>query len=286
MAALRQLLKPIVTPLVHPFRGSVTWACQRGILSAEARRFFPWGWVTEPFTIHGDGWSCRWFPTDFDTVGHRIFWSGFHQWEKETVPVILDHLRRSKCFMDIGANCGIYTVLGCTVNPQLKAVSIEPVPKISAALKNNIERNGFSPRVQVLNLAVGDCNGVVPFHEAEDATQGSLAEQGYAGQKGNLIQVRCTTLDALVEELKIEPDFLKIDVEGFEHAVVKGATGVLKRFRPRIVLEANPTDPADVVTEVLSAAGYNFYNITDRGPVQRPTVDPVHEFRNWLCIPA
>ncbi len=285
MSALRNALKTVATPLVHPLRGPVTWACQRGILPFETRRFFPWGWVTEPFTIHGEGWACRWFPTDFDHVGHVIFWSGLRQWEKETAPVILENLRSAHCFIDIGANTGIYTALGCSINPTLQAVAIEPVPKIYAALKNNIEQNGFASRVKVLNIAVGNRSGIVPFHEAEDPTQGSLAEGGYAGQKGKVIQVTCKTLDALVDELKIEPDFLKIDVEGFEHAVVEGATGVLKRFHPRIVLEANPTDPSEAMTEVLRACGYGFYNITDKGPAKRDAIVPVHEFRNWLCVP-
>jgi hypothetical protein len=82
--------------------------------------------VLEPFTIYVDDWTCQWFPTVFDTVGHRAFWSGLRDWEKETSPVILDGIRRSRCFIDVGANCGIDTVLGCTINPNVRALAIEP----------------------------------------------------------------------------------------------------------------------------------------------------------------
>src|SRR5437764_6931673 len=136
-----------VPALLHPFRGSITWACQRGLLSSRVRRFLPARWMHEPFTIHGTGWQCRWFPTEFDAVGHRLFWSGLREWERETSPVILENIRRSRCFIDIGANCGIYSVLGCTINPNVHAVAVEPVPKVYAALLHNVKENNLESRV-------------------------------------------------------------------------------------------------------------------------------------------
>src|SRR5580698_771785 len=74
--------------LLHPLRGPITWACQRGYLPSGVRRYLPWRWALEPFTVYGSGWQCRWFPTEFDSVGHRLFWSGLRKWEKETSPII------------------------------------------------------------------------------------------------------------------------------------------------------------------------------------------------------
>ena len=284
---MENALKAATIPLLHPLRGPVTWACQRGLLSAKAQRFFPWRWVLEPFTIYGAGWNCQWFPTEFDTVGHRIFWSGLRAWEKETSPVILENVRRSRCFIDIGANCGIYTVLACIINPNLRVVAVEPVPKICAALAHNVAKNNIRSKVTILNVALGGSNEMVPFHEAEyDPTQGSLAAEGYQGQIGKIIQVECRTLDSVVEELSVEPDFLKIDVEGFEDVVLRGASWVLGKFRPRIVLEANPGDPGHRITEILSKHGYQFHIITDSGPERRSEIIPVEAHRNWLCLPS
>ena len=84
-----------------------------------------------------------------------VFWSGFRRWEKETAPIILDNIRRSRCFMDVGANCGIYTVLGAVINPGLRVVAIEPVPKICTALTHNVAQNKLHPRVTILNVAAG-----------------------------------------------------------------------------------------------------------------------------------
>jgi len=280
------MLKSLGLPLLlHPFRGPITWACQRGIAPSGVQRYLPWRWVLEPFTIYGAGWKCRWFPSVFDAIGHRIFWSGLREWERETAPVVLENIRHSRCFIDVGANCGIYTVLGCTINPDVHVVAVEPVPKVCAALARNVAMNNLDSRVTILNVALSDADGTVPFHEAEDSTMGSLAVDGYHGQHGRLIHVKCRTLDSIVEELGIEPDFLKIDVEGFEHLVLAGGGRVLSKFRPRIVLEANPGDPGDAMTQVLSKYGYGFQNITDSGLECRSEIIPVEAYHNWLCVP-
>ena len=286
MKALRGISKAVGLPtLLHPLRGPVTWACQRGYLPPTVQAFLPWRWTLEPFTIYGDGWQCDWFPTEFDSVGHRLFWSGMREWERETSPVILDNIRRSRCFLDIGANCGIYTVLGCTVNSDVRVVAVEPVPRVFAALANNVSQNRLDSRVTVLNVALGNTEGVVPFHEAEDATMGSLAVDGYRGQKGNVIQVKCRKLDSIVEELNIQPDFIKMDVEGFEHLVLSGAGQTLGTFHPHIVLEANPGDPGEAMSEILATHGYEFHNITAQGLVKFPAIVPVEPYHNWLCVP-
>jgi hypothetical protein len=140
--------------------------------------------------------------------------------------------------------------------------------------------------VKVLNVALGDMNGTVSFHEAEDSTMGSLMTNGYKGQRGKVIQVKCRTLDSVVEELNIKPDFVKIDVEGFTHLVLNGASRVLREFRPRIVLEANLDDPSALITQVLSKHRYEIYHITMNGPEKRSEVSPVKDLSNWLCVPS
>lgn len=286
MSLIRQAGKSLAKPLLRPLRLPVTWAAQRGYLPPVLRTVMPWDWALEPFPLYGpDSVTCCWTPTEFDAIGQLIFWQGIRGWEKETAPVIFAELRKARTFLDIGANCGIYSVLGSLMNPSLRTVSFEPVPKIYAALINNIRVNGLSARVRALNLALGESSGQVPFHEAEDATMSSMTVEGYQAQHGRIISVECRTLDSVVDEHKLEPDFMKVDVEGFEYAVLGGAHQLLTRFRPRIVLEANPGDQVDRVSAILASHGYRFENLTDRGPLERPALVAVNEFRNWLCVP-
>jgi FkbM family methyltransferase len=197
----------------------------------------------------------------------------------------MENVRRSRCFIDVGANCGIYSVMASTVNPDIRVVAVEPVPKVYSALAQNVKMNNLDARVITLNIALGDADGTVPFHEAEDSTMGSLALEGRHNPKGTVIQVRCRTLDSVVEELGIEPDFMKIDVEGFEHLVLAGGSRVLGKHRPRIVLEANPGDRSDAVTQILLKYDYGFQHITDKGLESHSEIIPMTEYRNWLCVP-
>ena len=287
MAILRELAKsPGVIGLLHALRAPVTWACQRGLLPPSVRGAFPWRWVVEPFTVYGDGWSFRWYPTESDTVGMYVFWHGLRGWERETVPVMLENLSSARCFFDVGANSGIYSVMGCTVNPDLRVVSVEPVPRVYETLVNNVRQNRLDSRVTALNLALGDRSGSVPFFEAEDPQMGGLHIEGPPDQSGQWIEVDCRTLDSIVEERGLEPDFVKIDVEGFEHGVLRGASRLLSQTRPRIVLEANPGGPSEAVTEILTRYDYRFRLLTDDGPAPADAIVPHELFRNWLCLPA
>jgi FkbM family methyltransferase len=71
---------------------------------------------------------------------------------------MLENIRVSRCFIDVGANCGLCTILGCTVNPIVRVAAIEPVPKICAALERNAKGNNFESRVTILNVALGSSN--------------------------------------------------------------------------------------------------------------------------------
>jgi FkbM family methyltransferase len=286
MQSSENLGRGLFATVFRPARLPVTWAIQHGYVPSGVRYYLPWRWAIEPFPIYGpDSLTVRWTPIESDEVGKHLFWHGLRDWEQETVPVVVEELRRAELFLDIGANSGIYTVLGGLLNPRLRTVAFEPVQQTFAALRNNVRNNGLVSRVTALNLALGETLGEVPFHVAEDSTMSSMATEGYQGQRGQVISVECRTLDSVVDELGLKPDFMKIDVEGFEHAVLEGAHRTLQRFRPRIVLEANPGDDVERTWAILSEHGYRFENLTSQGPVVRPELAPVAEFRNWRCVP-
>jgi hypothetical protein len=86
-------------------------------------------------------------------------------------------------------------------------------------------------------------------------------------------------------ELNEEPDYIKIEVEGYSDAVLSGATRLLETVRPCIVLEANPGDPCPRITKILTRYRYAMHLITGKGPERHERIVPSTEDRNWLCLP-
>lgn len=269
--------------VMAPLRTPISWLGQHGMLPRGVRKFIPYRWATEPFTLYGDGWSCKYQSGPRDAIGHFLFLNGLQNWERETTPVFRDLLKTSRCFLDVGANFGVYTLVGCSINPNLQVIAIEPVPAISAALRENVRCNVFENRVTVMQAAASKEEGWLPFHESDEPTMGSLNVEGYQGHSGKLIQVRVVTLDSL----NIKPDLIKIDVEGFEDTVLEGAAELLSTCRPRIILEANPDGPYERVTQILRRHGYGFQHLTPAGPLAAEFIQPhvSEHFCNWLCLP-
>jgi len=146
---------------------------------------------------------------------------------------LLHFLRHDDLFVDIGANIGSYTILAAG-HVGASVVSVEPVPKTFEHLRNNISINQVANKVVAYNLALGNEKGQISFTSTLD-TMNHVA----TASESNTIQVPVDTLDAIMEKEK-EPVLLKIDVEGFETNVLKGASQTLSRKNLKaIIIELN-----------------------------------------------
>ena len=146
---------------------------------------------------------------------------------------LLHFLRRDDLFVDVGANIGSYTVLAAG-HVGASVISVEPVPKTFEHLRNNIAINQVANKVMVYNLALGNEKGQISFTSTLD-TMNHVA----TATETNTIEVPVDTLDAIMEKEK-EPALLKIDVEGFETNVLKGANQTLgKKHLKAIIIELN-----------------------------------------------
>lgn len=146
---------------------------------------------------------------------------------------LLHFLRRDDLFVDIGANIGSYTILAAG-HIGASVISVEPVPKTFQYLKNNIAINQIDNKVITHNLALGHEKGFTSFTSTLD-TMNHVA----TSSETNTIEVPIETLDAIMEREK-EPVLLKIDVEGFETNVLRGASQTLaKNNLKAIIIELN-----------------------------------------------
>ena len=152
---------------------------------------------------------------------------GLHDFSE--MSLVLHLLRPGDLFVDVGANLGSYTVLAAAV-AGAKVIAFEPQPTNFARLRENIEVNGIADRVEAMQFAVGAEPGQLRF--TGSGTTCHLVGPEEAAH--DAIDVPVMTLDAALAGR--EPTMIKIDVEGFESAVIAGAASTLRSQKLRVVI--------------------------------------------------
>jgi FkbM family methyltransferase len=151
---------------------------------------------------------------------------------------------------DIGAHVGIFSLAAAQrVGTKGKVFAVEPAPEAIKILKRHIHVNGWDERVEVIEAVMLDTVGEVPFYVHGVSMANSLArenadvlnpERERFDAPADVISVRCVTLDAFCEQRNVEPDVIKIDVEGAELAVLKGGRQTLTRGHAKVFCEIHP----------------------------------------------
>ncbi|WP_158925168.1 FkbM family methyltransferase [Acidisphaera sp. S103] len=149
--------------------------------------------------------------------------------------------------IDVGANIGNHAVFfGAVLDAPVHA--FEPHRPNHDLLEMNIAANGLEGRVIAACCAVGDTDGVGSLHPGPATNLGTTRVSFGAGET----PVR--TLDGLSIGGRI--GLLKVDVEGAEVAVLRGASALIRHWLPDIVVEAGTTQAFVAVAEVLLGFGY------------------------------
>lgn len=243
-------------------------------------------WVEREFDVTlPDGNTFSYSTSYGDVIGQALFWGQLKHWEPETIPVFSRLAANAHGVLDIGANTGVYSMIACAVNPASKVMAFEPVPHVRERLIENIRLNGWERQCEVRDEAVTDFVGhtklLVPFGLVP-----SFASLDTTGNSdGYVVDVPAITVDKACSEID-RIDLVKIDVEGFEHRVLGGMQHILRKWRPKIILEANPGGPIVEIQRILSPLGYKFYSIREEGlaPSGNITPDPTGICRNVLCV--
>lgn len=280
-ATFRALTQPLVNKtLVRPLRG-----IGAGRFHKVTR--LP---VVGTFTTTGfDGCSVRLQSGGRDSIASRLFWTGLEGFEPESLGPFYQLARNSQGVLDIGANTGIYALVGAAGNPGARVIAFEPVPEIFEYLSRNAELNGFA-KLQVERLALGDGDGEIEFYVPAAITlaTGGSAAAGFR-EAGQTLRVRCTTLDDYLHHHgDPQIDLVKMDTESTEPAVLDGATGTIARCRPAIVCEVLRGRTEAALQARLEPQHYLFLHMTDKGLVQRRSIrgDGTYEFKNFMFVPA
>lgn len=163
----------------------------------------------------------------------------------------LDALKPDEVLFDVGANVGVYTLYAARRGNRV--VALEPEWSNLHYLRDNVILNGLQRAVEVVGVALSDATDLTTLHlndtqpgaalHTESRTPRDMTANGTPVVFGEMVwSVR---LDDLCERLGVWPDAIKIDVDGTEPAVLRGAPRALARVRTILVERAGfETDPA------------------------------------------
>lgn len=216
-----------------------------------------------------------------------------HQYEPELADIFTQWIDQDRDVIDIGANIGFFTVLGAQlINADRVVLAIEPTSAAFNRLKRNIGLNQVGSKTILFKGAISAQNSTLKIKtisgQEEFSTAGVFDHPSIRGLSYEEESVQTRTLDDLIESYDVDPGFIKMDVEGFEYSVIRGAEKVLSRSRPVILSELN--DPlltqngasATKVLTTISEFEYVIFNASNGKPISN---NQTHGVAEILCVP-
>lgn len=178
--------------------------------------------------------------------------------EFEDMSFLLHLLREEDYFADIGANIGSYSILASSCC-RASTIAFEPIPETFETLKLNVKINNIEKEVETLNIGLGSKSDVLNFTLYKDATNHVVLNDN---DGHHTIKIEVNRLDDVITRC---PILIKLDVEGFESEVLKGAFNILSNPDLKaIVIELNGSgekfgfDDTDIVKS-LQDLGFKPY---------------------------
>lgn len=198
----------------------------------------------------------------------------------------LGRSRECRRFLDVGACHGLFALAFAQGRPETEAVAVDPSPLAWEVLEANVRKNPGA-RVTPVRAALGEAPGTLAMRYSWHHLE---ADPEAAGSPGT-VEVPLRTVDALCAELGFHPDVVKVDVEGYELAVLRGALRTLREDRPVLFLELHPQRlrelgrSAGEVAALLEDLGYRVFDL--RGaPVATARLAAASAVARFRCEPG
>jgi FkbM family methyltransferase len=183
-------------------------------------------------------------------------WTGTY--ENELAALVATATRRGEPALDIGGWRGFFG--GVMALAGASQVHIfEPMPANCAQIRRMIELNPGLP-IKLVEAAVSDAEGSLEFVLMPESSMGKLTTSSFQEdyQSGRKIQVRTVALDTWLDAGKMKPpSVVKIDVEGAELLVLRGALNLLTAHRPELFMEIHSPELARDCRVLLEQTGYD-----------------------------
>jgi len=176
------------------------------------------------------------------------------------------HVKAGDVVFDVGAHFGFFSYYAVQRGAK-KVYAFEPNPYVFEILKKNAEM--WSEKIKPYQLALSSKNGEVELFIPDDELSGvSTILQNRQNKYKKSVKVKTTTIDEFVRNNGIERvDFIKIDAEGAEREIIKGAKETIKKFKPRMAIAAYhlPDDKKVIPELILSIRDDYKYKLVNKG---------------------
>ncbi|MGB0562858.1 MAG: FkbM family methyltransferase [Spirulinaceae cyanobacterium] len=208
--------------------------------------------------------------TDLRIPYEREVWLQAEEWQDLCFLATL--LKPGDCFIDVGANIGLWTlVAAAAVQAQGRVYAFEPNPQTFGKLQNNLDRNGVTGWVQAFPQAIADQPQTLNFICESEHNLSRLAARD---EPGKTLAIAAVNLDHLYNQQPALPTVtgIKLDTEGSELAALQGAQQILAASAPWLIVEFNTTLlPSQTlanweVYQFLTAQGYHAFRYDQEHP--------------------
>lgn len=214
-------------------------------------------------TISTDGVSFTLSCTNWIT---HFRWYLFKIKDQEVRYFINKYVKEDDVFFDIGANVGVFSIYAAKKKPKAAVYSFEPEYSNLYVLKDNIYHNGLNDRVKIYGIGISDFNGLSELHlqdiaagaaaHTENKERISKTDEGYpiVWSEG----IHAVTLDNVCDQLGVVPNTIKIDTDGNELHILKGAENILldKKLRSMILEMPDNKEKENACYSILKASGF------------------------------
>ena len=229
----------------------------------------PFEWATEdllsPVSVRlRNGLILRVNPQEY--LGRSVFYT--RDWDPKISWAVERILRRGDTFLDIGAHCGITSLIGAgAVGKTGRVHAFEPQPQMVSLLKETVRLNGLS-NLQIHDFALSSTNGVAELHIQFDKP--ILASLERSDDSGQTISVKRRKSGEYLRTLDLGPiRLIKIDVEGHELEILQGSAGYFENENmPSAFLfesiDAEGSFWSRPVVKWLHSLGYVFFALPKR----------------------
>lgn len=244
---------------------------------------------------------------------HYLYRAFRYRWHIDPAEIrfVCDSLRPGQAAVDVGCHKGAYTFwMRRRVGPSGAVYAFEPQPNQVAYLRSCFSAMSYD-NVEIVPMALSDHCGSVPLFlpSGLGKTHAASLEEIFERRRNNTtsdhsradslpiapqsIAVDVTTLDDFLATKSHGPNFLKIDVEGHELAVLRGGLKSLQKYRPTILIECEarhrPDQTVTPVFDLLTSLGYRgtFFHNRVRRPLAEfdPAVHQKLEIPDPVCLP-